>query len=128
MLSEKLFSKNAPEPKGYYSQAVKYENLIFTSGQLPIDPKSGELITDSFENQVIRVFKNIQAILEDNNSSIQNIIKVTIFLRNIEDWKIVNDLYKDFFKSALPPARSIIAGIDINRNLDVEMEVIAFKF
>ena len=67
MLSEKLFSKNAPEPK------------------------------------------------------------VTIFLRNIEDWKIVNDLYKNFFKSALPPARSIIAGIDINRNLDIEMEVIAFK-
>jgi len=126
MVIERLFSENAPEPKGFYSQAVKYENLIFTSGQLPIDPQSGESINDSIENQVIRVLKNIQSILEDNNSSIEKIIKVTIFIRNIKDWEIVNCLYKDFFKSSLPPARSIIAGVDINRNLDIEMEVIAY--
>ena len=85
-------------PKGCYSQAVQMGNLIFTSDQLPVDPISGKFVYDGIEKQVIRVLENIKAILEDNGSSLNHVIKATIFIGNIKHWDAVNKVYSDYFK------------------------------
>lgn len=126
MIFKKLASKKAPIPKGCYSQAVQMGNLIFTSGQLPVDPVSGKFVNDGIEKQMIRVLENIKAILEDNGSSLEHVVKATIFISNIEHWNAVNKIYSNYFKNSLPPARSIITCANIHYGLDIEMEVIAF--
>jgi len=125
MIFKKLESKKAPIPKGCYSQAVQMGNLIFTSGQLPVDPVSGKFVYEGIEKQIIRVLENIKAILEDNGSSLEHVVKTTIFISNIEHWNAVNKIYSNYFKNSLPPARSIIACSEIHHGLDIEMEVIA---
>ena len=125
MIFKKVESKRAPIPKGCYSQAVQIGNLIFTSGQLPVDPISGKFISGDVEKQVIRVLENIKAILDDNGSSLNHVIKATIFISNIKHWDAVNKIYSDYFKNSLPPARSIITCANIHYGLDIEMEVIA---
>ena len=126
MIFKKVESKRAPKPGGCYSQAVQIGNLLFTSGQLAVDPISGKFITGNIEKQVIRILENIKNILEDNGSSLENVIKSTIFISDIKHWSIVNGIYSKYFKNSLPPARSIIACSEIHYGLDIEMEVIAF--
>jgi len=125
MVFKKIRSKRAPEPGGCYSQAVRIGNLIFTSGQLPVDPISGKFISGDVRKQVKRVLENIKNILEDNGSSLDCVIKSTIFISDIKHWIIVNEIYADYFKNSLPPARSIITCPKIHHGLDIEMEVIA---
>lgn len=126
MIFKKIESEKAPKPGGCYSQAIQMGNLIFTSGQLPVDPVSGKFIYDGIEKQVVRVLENIKAILEDNGSSLEHVIKATIFISNIKHWDAVNEIYSDYFKNSLPPARSIITCSEIHHGLEIEMEVIAF--
>ena len=126
MIFKKLESKKIPIPKGCYSQAVQMGNLIFTSGQLPVDPISGKFISDDVAKQVVRVLENIKNILEDNGSSLSHVIKSTIFISDIKHWTKVNDIYARYFKNSLPPARSIISCNSIHYGLDIEMEVVAY--
>jgi len=126
MIVKKIGSESAPEPGGCYSQAIQIGNLIFTSGQLPIDPISGEFVTGDIRKQVIRVLENIKNILEDNGSSLDYVVRSTIFISNIKHWSIVNEVYTKYFKNSLPPARSIITCPEIHHGLDIEMEVIAY--
>jgi 2-iminobutanoate/2-iminopropanoate deaminase len=126
MIFKKVESKRAPKPGGCYSQAIQIGNLIFTSGQLPVNPISGKFISSDVEKQVIRVLENIKNILEDNGSSLNHVIKSTIFISNIKHWNIVNEIYAKYFKNSLPPARSIITCSSIHHGLDIEMEVVAF--
>ena len=116
----------APKPQGFYSQAVQVDNLIFTSGQLPIVPDSGEFIKGDIEKQTIQVLENIKAILERAGSSLDNVIKATIFIRDISQWKTVNKVYARYLEKGIPPARSVIAGADIHYSADIELEVIAY--
>jgi len=122
---KKIETPIAPCPNGYYSQGVKVDRYIFTSGQLPIKPNSGEIVKGDIKKQFIQIIHNIKAILEEAGSSLENVIKTTIFIRDISQWEVINTLYADYFKANTPPARSIIAGIDIHYGLDIEMEVIA---
>ena len=124
---KKIETNLAPKPKGYYSQGVQIDNLIFTSGQLPLDPDLGEIIKGETEEQFIQIIKNIKAILEEAGSSLDNVIKTTIFIRDINQWGAINSIYADYFKDSIPPARSIVAGADIHYGADIEMEVIAYK-
>lgn len=126
MQVKKIETNLAPKPQGFYSQAIQMDNLIFTSGQLPIVPNSGEFIEGDIEKQTIQVLENIKAILEKAGSSLNNVIKATIFIRDINQWKTVNKIYARYFEHGIPPARSIIAGIDIHYNVDIELEVIAY--
>ena len=125
MIFKKVESKRAPKPGGCYSQAIQMGNLIFTSGQLPVDPISGKFISGDVEKQVIRVLENIKSIMGDNGSSLNHVVKATIFISNIKHWDAVNKIYSDYFKNSLPPARSIITCANIHYGLDIEMEVIA---
>lgn len=126
MQVKKIETDLAPKPQGFYSQAVQVDDLIFTSGQLPIVPDSGEFIKGDIEKQTIQVLENIKAILERAGSSLDNIIKATIFIRDISQWKTVNKVYARYLEKGIPPARSVIAGADIHYSSDVELEVIAY--
>lgn len=126
MKVKKIEADLAPKPQGFYSQAVQAGNFIFTSGQLPIVPDSEEIITGDIEKQTIQVLENIKAILERAGSSLNNVIKATIFIRDISQWKTVNKVYARYFEKGIPPARSVIAGADIHYSADIEMEVIAY--
>lgn len=125
MICKKIESKRAPKPRGCYSQAIQIGNLIFTSGQLPAVPITGKFISGGIAKQVIRVLENIKNILEDNSSSLDCVIKSTIFISDIKHWSIVNEIYAKYFRNSLPPARSIIVCSEIHHGLDIEMEVIA---
>jgi len=126
MQVKKIETDLAPKPQGFYSQAIQVDNLIFTSGQLPIVPDSGEFIKGDIEKQTIQVLESIKAILERAGSSLDSVIKTTIFIRDISQWKTVNKVYARYLEKGIPPARSVIAGVDIHYGADIELEVIAY--
>jgi 2-iminobutanoate/2-iminopropanoate deaminase len=118
-------SSRAPKPKGFYSQAVRCGSLLFSAGQLPVDPESGESVQGSVEEQTERVIENIRGILEENGSSLASVLKVSVFLRDIASWGSVNEVYSRYFTGTLPPARTVVGGVDIHYGLAVEMDVVA---
>jgi len=125
-----IYSKNAPQPIGPYSQAIEANGFIFCAGQVGIDPKTGNL-AEGLENQVRQIMKNIQAILQAAGSDFDHVVKTTIFLTNITDFPAVNTMYAEYFSSH-KPARSTVAvsklpkGTLLHEPL-VEIEVIAVK-
>lgn len=116
---------NAPQPAGHYSQAVIHENLVFVSGQLPIYPDTGEKVLGSIEEQTSRVLNNIKAILEASNSSLNQVLKVTVYVSDITLWDRVNRIYSDFFGNHRP-ARAVVPTKDLHHGFQVEMEVMAY--
>ncbi|GFZ31144.1 reactive intermediate/imine deaminase [Clostridium zeae] len=120
-----ISTENAPKAIGPYSQGISIENLVFTSGQIPLDPATGELIIE-IKAATKRSMLNVKAILEQAGSSLDNIIKATIFLKNIDDFNSVNEVYGEFFKEN-PPARSCVEISRLPKDAVIEIEVIAFK-
>ncbi len=117
-------TKKAPQPIGPYSQAVEAGNLLFVSGQIPINPKTGEVVSGSISEQTRQVLENIKGILEDSGLSLENVVKTTIFLRNIKDFKEMNEVYKTFFKSD-HPARATVQAVPPG-DIAVEIDAIAY--
>jgi 2-iminobutanoate/2-iminopropanoate deaminase len=122
---KKIISTNeAPAAIGPYSQAVRNGNLVFCSGQIPLDPKSGEIVAGDIAVQTRRVMDNIAALLRAEGLSFDNIVKTTIFLTNLGDFQTVNEIYGSYFKND-PPARSTVQIAALPRGANVEIEVIA---
>lgn len=115
----------APTPIGPYSQAIEHENLIYLSGQIGINPLDSSISQD-IKIQTKQVFDNIQNILKEANSSLENVIKVEIFLKNISDFAIVNEIYASLFGSH-KPARQTIGGLDLPKGALIEISCISFK-
>jgi len=124
MDKQAIFSKKAPEVIGPYSQGVKTGNLIFLSGQLGIDPESKKLVEGGVEAQTRQIFKNIQAVLEAAGVDYGDIVKATVFLKDMADFKTVNEIYAAHFTPPFP-ARSAIAVKELPMGADIEIEVIA---
>ena len=120
---EKIYTKNAPEAIGPYSQAVKVGNLVFTSGQIPINPESGNIEAVGIEAQTEQVMKNLKAVLEAAGSSLEDAIKTTCFLSDMADFAAFNGVYAKYFTEK--PARSCVAVKTLPKNVLVEVEVIA---
>lgn len=120
---EKLYTKNAPDAIGPYSQAVKVGNLLFTSGQIAIDPSTGNVEAATIEEQTERVCENIKAILENAKTTFDHVIKTTCFLSDMNDFAAFNGVYGKYFTSK--PARSCVAVKTLPKNVLVEIEVIA---
>ena len=120
---EKIYTKNAPEAIGPYSQAVKVGNLVFTSGQIPINPENGTIEAVGIEAQTEQVMKNLAAVLEAAGSSCDNAIKTTCFLADMADFSAFNGVYAKYFTEK--PARYCVAVKTLPRNVLVEVEVIA---
>ena len=123
MFKEIINSKEAPAAIGPYSQAVKSSNLIFISGQLPLDPATGEMPED-IESQTKRVLENISAILVSQTLSLRNIVKTTVYLKDLNDFPEMNAIYEGYFNIE-PPARSTVEVAKIPKGALIEIDAIA---
>jgi 2-iminobutanoate/2-iminopropanoate deaminase len=121
---EIVVTAKAPGAIGPYSQAVRVENLLYTSGQIAIDPESGQLIDGDIVAQTEQVMKNLGAILEAGGSSMASVIKTVIFLKDMNDFSTVNEIYGRYFKSNYP-ARSCVAVESLPKGARIEVEAVA---
>ena len=120
---KKIYTKNAPEAIGPYSQAVTVGNLVFTSGQIAIDPADGQVHATTIEEQTHRVCQNLRAVLEASGSSLSRVVKTTCFLSDMSDFAAFNGVYGTYFEGK--PARSCVAVKTLPKNVLVEIDVIA---
>jgi 2-iminobutanoate/2-iminopropanoate deaminase len=121
-----ISTPNAPRAIGPYAQAVQYGNLMFVSGMIPLDPEIGELLTGTFEEEVVRVIENIKAIVEAGGMSLKNVLKSTVFLKDLAQFGTFNEIYSRYFGDILP-ARETIQAAKLPRDVSVEMSVICGK-
>jgi 2-iminobutanoate/2-iminopropanoate deaminase len=119
-----ISSYEAPAAIGPYSQAVRTGRFLFCSGQIPLDPKSGEIVSGDIATQTRRVLDNIASILRIEGMTFDSIVKTTIFLTNLDDFQTVNETYSSYFKQD-PPARSTVQVSALPKGANVEIEVIA---
>ena len=120
---KKVYTKNAPEAIGPYSQAIICGNMLFTSGQVPINPATGNVETEGITDQATQVMKNLAAVLEEAGTKFENVVKTTCFLSDMNDFAAFNAVYAEYFTSK--PARSCVAVKTLPKNVLVEVEVIA---
>ena len=116
----------APEPVGPYSQALEVNAVLYCSGQIPIVPETGDILTGSIVDQTKQVMKNVEAVLKEAGYSFSDIIKTTIFLTNLNDFQKVNEVYATYFNPPFP-ARSCVQVSALPKGVDVEVEVLAGK-
>lgn len=122
-MSQKVYTKNAPEAIGPYSQGMVVGNLVFTSGQIPLNPETGVLEGNNITEQTHRVCKNLKAVLEESGSSLQKAVKTVCFLNEMADFAEFNAVYAEYFTGK--PARSCVAVKELPKGALVEVEVIA---
>jgi 2-iminobutanoate/2-iminopropanoate deaminase len=121
---KKILTHKAPNPAGHYSQAIVHEGLVFVSGQLPFDPLTGEKVNGPIEEQTQQVLKNLTAILEAAGSSLDRVLKVSIYVSDISLWGKVNEVYSRVFGSHRP-ARAVVPTRDLHFGFKIELEAIA---
>ncbi len=126
MAKKVLFTNNAPAAIGPYSQAIESGGFVFCSGQIPINPATGEVVQGDIKVEAEQVMKNISAVLKNADLQFSNVVKTTIFLTSMSDFAAVNEIYGKYFPTE-PPARSTIAVKELPKNVKVEIEVIARK-
>ena len=114
----------APKAIGPYSQAIQAGNFLFLSGQIPLEPKTGELVKGDIGQQTKQVLENIKGVLESQKLGMEGVVKVTIFLKNIANFNQVNEIYSTYFPTS-PPARSTVEVARLPRDVEIEIEAIA---
>lgn len=123
-MKEIITTPNAPKAAGPYSTAVRQNGLVFLSGQIPLDPQTGQLVTGSIEDQTTRVLENLKAVLEAAGLSFSDVVKTTVFLKDMGNFARMNETYAKYF-GANPPARSTVEVARLPRDVQVEIEAIA---
>lgn len=123
-MKEIIQTEHAPQAIGPYSQAVKVNGWIFASGQIPIDPGTGQFVTGGIKEQTEQVLKNLAAVLQAAGSDLNNVVKTTVFLVDMGEFAAMNEVYGTFF-SEQPPARATVQAARLPRDARVEIEVIA---
>jgi len=121
---EVVESKDAPKAIGPYSQAIKAGGFVFCSGQIALDPATGQLVPGDISAQTDRVLKNLSAVLAAAGTDLDHAVKTTVFLKNMSDFAAMNEVYGRYFKTA-PPARSTIGVVQLPRDALVEIDVVA---
>jgi 2-iminobutanoate/2-iminopropanoate deaminase len=116
---------SAPAPIGPYNQAVKTGHLLYTSGQIPIDPATGEMVAGGICEQSIQVLENLKSVVEAAGATLDDAIKTTVFLANMEDFPALNAVYAEYFGETNAPARSTIQVAGLPKNALVEIELVA---
>ena len=122
-----LSTDHAPKAIGPYSQGIYTGNLMFLSGQIPICPAEGKIVATDIEGQTRQSLENVKAILESSGCTMDNVVKTTVFLKEIGDFGKMNEVYKGFFKEGIYPARSAVQVAALPQDALVEIEVIALK-
>lgn len=120
-----IFTEKAPAPIGPYSQAVLSGNTLYVSGQIPLDPKSGELVMNSIEEQTKQVMENLKAVLSETGMSFDNVVKATIFITDMNDFSKINSVYGTYFSEKNAPARETVQVSRLPKDVNVEVSVIA---
>jgi 2-iminobutanoate/2-iminopropanoate deaminase len=119
-----VLTDRGPKPIGPYSQAIRTNGFLFVSGQVALDPKTGEIVGADIRQQTERVLENVKGILEAAGSNLHHVVKTTVFLKDMNDFSTVNEVYAKYFPSA-PPARSTVQVSRLPKDALVEIEVIA---
>jgi 2-iminobutanoate/2-iminopropanoate deaminase len=125
-MREIVATKDAPQAIGPYSQAIKANGFVFTSGQVAIDPATQQIVTGDVATQTDRVLRNLSAVLEAAGSGLGKVVRVTVFLKNMNDFAAMNQVYGKYFSSA-PPARSTVEVPRLPKDVLVEIDVIALE-
>jgi 2-iminobutanoate/2-iminopropanoate deaminase len=125
MNKEIISTANAPKAIGPYEQAIKVGEFVYASGQIPLDPKTGNVVQGDIKIQTRRAIENLKAVLEAAGSSLDRVVKTTVFLKNIGDFAVMNEVYAEYLGAA-KPARSTVAVADLPRGALVEIDLIAF--
>ena len=120
-----IFTENAPNPIGPYNQAVLSGNTLYTSGQIAIDPKNGELVTTSIEAETKQVMENMKAVLEAAGMTFENVVKTSIFIMDMNDFGTINTVYGSYFNEKTAPARETVQVAGLPKNVNVEISMIA---
>jgi len=124
MTKQVITTADAPAAIGPYSQAIRVGNLVFTSGQIPLHPQTGDIVGETAAEQARQVLQNLRAVLQAAGASLQNVVKTTIFLTDLSQFAVVNAVYAEFFPEN-PPARSTVQVAALPRGVQVEIEAIA---
>jgi len=119
-------TEKAPKAIGPYSQGIKVEELglIFTAGQIPLDPKTGEMVSGGIEKEIKQVLENLKAVLEEAGSNLTKVIKTTVYLKDMKDFSLMNEIYAQYFKDN-PPARTTIQVAELPKGAKLEIEAVA---
>ncbi len=125
-MKKEISTVNAPAAIGPYSQGIRNGNMIFLSGQLGIDPEKKELVSGGVKAEAHQIFKNIKAVLSEEDANLDDIVKVTVLLKDMADFQTVNEVYSQYFNKPYP-ARSAFAVKELPLSVSIEIEVIAMK-
>lgn len=120
---EIVSTRNAPRAIGTYSQAVKAGNTVYISGQIPLDPATMNLVDGDFRAQVVRVFDNLKAVSEAAGGALRNVVKLNVFITNMSNFAIVNEVMGEYFQGSYP-ARAVIGVASLPKNAEVEMDAV----
>ena len=119
-----ISTNNAPKAIGPYSQGIKTQNMIFTSGQIPVDPATSEVVAGGIENQARQALENLKAVLIEAGVGLENVIKTTVFIKDMNEFALVNKIYGEYFKEPYP-ARSCVEVARLPKDVSIEIEAVA---
>ncbi|MFL1012628.1 RidA family protein [Flavisericum labens] len=120
-----ITTSNAPAPIGPYNQAILTGNTLYISGQIALDPATGKLVLDNIKEETTQVMQNLKAVLKAANMTFENVVKSSIFISNMDDFSIINDVYGSYFDEAKAPARETVQVAKLPKNVNVEISMIA---
>ncbi len=124
VMKEIISTNNAPSAIGPYSQAIKTGNMVFVSGQIPIDPETGNFVSDDVKEQTVQVLKNLSAVLKAAGATLNDVVKTTVFIADMNDFGVMNEIYGEYFDTN-KPARATVQAARLPRDAKVEIDCIA---
>lgn len=122
-----ISTKKAPQPIGTYSQAILVGNTLYTSGQIALNPETGELVMDTIQEETTQVMENLKSVLEAADMTFENVIKSSIFISDMNSFKAINSVYSYYFEEAIAPARETVEVSNLPKFVNVEISVIAVR-
>ena len=125
-MKTEISTKNAPAAIGPYSQAIEVNGVVYTSGMIPINPQTGELVTGSVEEQAEQAFSNLKALIEASGSSMDKVVKTVVFIKNMDDFGKINAVYEKYFIEPYP-ARSCVEVARLPKDVALEVEAVTLK-
>ena len=126
-MKKAILTEKAPQPIGPYNQAIQYDNMMFVSGQIPLNPSDGKLVDSGIRDETEQVMENLKHVLYKGEMKFIDVVKTTIFLKSMDDFSVVNEVYGKYFDGSEPPARETVEVSKLPLNVNVEISCIAIK-